>query len=51
MNKGIVPISGAIDALTVRDDGLRVINLPVASFGVSKTARNKASFGEFTLRD
>jgi len=29
----------------------RLMNLPAASCGVSKTARNEASFGEFTLRD
>jgi len=27
------------------------MNLSAASCGVSKTARNEASFGEFTLRD
>jgi hypothetical protein len=27
------------------------MNLPAASCGISKTARNEASFGEFTLRD
>ncbi|MDP2158088.1 MAG: type II toxin-antitoxin system HicA family toxin [Nitrospirota bacterium] len=29
----------------------RPMNLPAASCGVSKTARNEASFGEFTLRE
>ena len=28
-----------------------LMNYPAASYGVSKTARNEASFGEFTLRD
>jgi len=32
-------------------DFLKLMNLPAANCGVSKTARNEASFGEFTLSD
>jgi len=52
----IVPLirTAPENCVTVRrpkGEGYGLMNLPAASCGLSKTARNEASFGEFTLRD